>query len=229
MYIYGLIDPRDNELRYIGKADNAYKRLFWHMAKCHQAGSKKNLWLRDLKASGAQPRVVVLCETDKEHWREDERFAIAGFREDGYRLLNGSIGGEGGWVTGVPRGRIILPPRPQKPPKAPKIRATHCANGHEYTTKNTRWSRGYRYCRECNKEAKNRSYRAMGRVSRSEQNMHKQHCKRGHIMEGDNLRVVNRADKKGVMREFHFCRECTRITNQAYEDRKLRNKKRSDP
>ena len=100
MLVYALIDPRTNELRYIGKS----KADSLRRAKSHT--SKKSLklrdhchsWLRSLVSAGFRPDVEVLERgiASMEDLSEAERFWIAYFRFIGSRLTNMTDGGEGG-------------------------------------------------------------------------------------------------------------------------------------
>lgn len=99
--IYGLSDPRTNELRYIGKTQRSLKeRLREH--KIVAVGGRKALqqycanWLRSLYRHGIDPVCTVL-ETvpDGGDWVEAEQFWIRYMRFVGCRLTNHTDGGEG--------------------------------------------------------------------------------------------------------------------------------------
>jgi hypothetical protein len=89
--IYGLYDPETNELRYVGKANNAAKRLKKHIEErglhrpvCH--------WVKSIIDQGKCPRVVVLETVPAKEWDEAERRLIAEHRKTA-RLLNLADGG----------------------------------------------------------------------------------------------------------------------------------------
>lgn len=96
--IYALIDPRDGEVRYIGKAIDSKKRL-----KTHLRESRRDFpvyrWIKKLKEIGLSPsvRVEAICSGDD--WQNAERAAIAKARADGVRLLNVADGGDQPMVT----------------------------------------------------------------------------------------------------------------------------------
>lgn len=101
--IYGLIDPRDGQLRYVGKTcSSAAKRLSEHLGHARR-GRQRHVynWLRQLLAASLKPEVEVLetCESAKV-LSEVEQFYIAYFRMVGCRLTNLTDGGEGtvGWI-----------------------------------------------------------------------------------------------------------------------------------
>lgn len=94
--IYALCDPDTDEVRYIGKANNARKRL-----QSHIWNKSKSLpvcrWIRKLHREGKSPTLVVLETCDRAVWEERERAIIAEYRNrDGHPpLLNVAAGGVG--------------------------------------------------------------------------------------------------------------------------------------
>jgi len=99
-FIYGLVDPRTNEIRYIGKTQQSPStRLRAHMldrSNCHRVH-----WLRELAALGLEPDIVLLEAIEGAWpWQESERYWIAKYRNEGARLLNLTDGGEG--LAGLP-------------------------------------------------------------------------------------------------------------------------------
>lgn len=96
--IYGLFDPRDGELRYIGKSEAGLKRrLAEHLMPSYLATpSHKNSWIKGLLAEGVQPVGVVLQRlSTSAELCDAERYWIAFFRAQGCRLTNMTDGGEG--------------------------------------------------------------------------------------------------------------------------------------
>jgi hypothetical protein len=96
--IYGLVDPRTQELRYVGKTKHTpVIRLNEHIAECYRR--KKNLhrlnWIKSLLREGLQPDIFVLEEVRKEDWQVAEKFWIAYFKMLGANLVNATIGGDG--------------------------------------------------------------------------------------------------------------------------------------
>lgn len=90
--IYALLDPRTDEVRYIGKANNAAKRLQTHLRDAHRRDTPVYRWMRKLLDLGMRPRVEVLEVTAD--WREAEMRLIAVTRARGVRLLNVAEGGD---------------------------------------------------------------------------------------------------------------------------------------
>lgn len=92
-YIYGLCDPRDGRVRYVGKADNPQARMKGHFndkRNCHRVH-----WIQSLVEKGLKPALVIIQKVAKEEWQEWERYWISLYAEAGYELTNGTGGGDG--------------------------------------------------------------------------------------------------------------------------------------
>lgn len=102
MIIYALIDPRTDEIRYIGKTvRSAHRRLRRHLADSYMSSNThKDRWLRVLKALGLDPLIKVIqrCGSADE-LAVAECQQIAAHRRAGVRLTNLTDGGDGtvGW------------------------------------------------------------------------------------------------------------------------------------
>ena len=62
VYIYGLIDPRDKRVRYIGSTVDVDQRLMGHL--CDSSDTPKTRWLAHLAEDGLQPSLCVLDVVD---------------------------------------------------------------------------------------------------------------------------------------------------------------------
>lgn len=98
-FIYGLIDPRNDQIRYVGKTVLAPKRRLatriWH-SKAAGRKHHRHAWLAGLAADGHVPEVVELeVVPPGADWIEAEQFWIAYFRSIGADLCNLTIGGDG--------------------------------------------------------------------------------------------------------------------------------------
>lgn len=96
MFIYGLCDPRDGQLRYVGKTRGSIvKRLRKHMleARSKKVGHK-NRWISQLVSIGLKPDAFCIEEAIGDG-REEEIHHIAQFKSIGCRLTNMTLGGEG--------------------------------------------------------------------------------------------------------------------------------------
>src|SRR6478609_6911530 len=96
--IYIMIDPRNSEVRYIGKTHIKLQTRFdYHMSEKRR--SLKGNWIKSLRAISLQPSIAVIedlgLNPGVEAWQEAERFWISYFRFMGARLTNLTDGGEG--------------------------------------------------------------------------------------------------------------------------------------
>ncbi len=100
IYIYGLSDPRNDIIRYVGKSLNVERRLTAHL-KNSNACKHCHSWLVKLKGDGVDPKVTILetLESDA-NWIVSEKKWIKHFKEQGNNLTNLTDGGEGGTTYG---------------------------------------------------------------------------------------------------------------------------------
>ena len=130
IHIYILIDPRTDEIRYVGKTEQSINaRINGHMqdtAKCHRVH-----WLNELKQLGLKPRAAILATIDlfepfdEETWKIEEKYWIGKLRQMGARLTNNTIGGDG--TSGLPletrqRMRLTWLGRKHKPETIEKLK-----------------------------------------------------------------------------------------------------------
>jgi hypothetical protein len=99
--IYGLIDPRTDEVRYIGKSTSGLNRPKQHtMPSILKRTSHKTNWIRSLLVDGLVPIIRVLESfTDTECLEDAEMFWISQGKGMGWELTNLTKGGGGtvGW------------------------------------------------------------------------------------------------------------------------------------
>ncbi len=98
-YIYKLIDPTNNECRYIGKTIQKLKvRLYRHLNDIDKSISHKNSWLIGLRDKGLlnDVKIEILEECDLYILNEREVFWISEFKNNGHKLTNLTIGGDVG-------------------------------------------------------------------------------------------------------------------------------------
>ena len=91
--IYALIDPRDGAVRYVGKANDAYKRLKGHLREARRRKTPVYAWIRKLQGLELSPRIEILRVCDASNWKEAEIEEIAKHALGG-RLLNLAKGGD---------------------------------------------------------------------------------------------------------------------------------------
>lgn len=96
--IYILLDPRNQEIRYIGKTIKKLEyRLVEHL--CEKSNNKRKAWIRSLDKLGLKP---IIEEIDFCDWKESsfwEIHYISLYKSWGCRLTNMTEGGDGalGW------------------------------------------------------------------------------------------------------------------------------------
>lgn len=93
-YIYALIDPRNDEVRYVGKACRPKERLM--NQRNERANTHRCHWLMSLSEIGLKPIQIILetVPVDR-NWQEREMYWISHYRQLGVPLTNGTDGGDG--------------------------------------------------------------------------------------------------------------------------------------
>lgn len=86
-FVYGLIDPRDASIRYVGHTANSMAhRLSQHIND--SANTPKTQWIAELAALGLQPGIVQLDAVDYDvRFQEEYRWIYLG-RQRGWALTN---------------------------------------------------------------------------------------------------------------------------------------------
>ncbi len=95
--IYGLSDPRTDELRYVGKTQSSLEeRKKEHLQVASKPKHQHRVtWIRSLLAEGVKPDIWLIEEVPEENWQREERFWIAYFKSIGCNLVNRTVGGDG--------------------------------------------------------------------------------------------------------------------------------------
>ncbi|MBM3149600.1 MAG: hypothetical protein FJZ88_06200 [Chloroflexi bacterium] len=94
-YIYGLKDPRDGQIYYVGKSNHPEKRKKEHLEN-ETCNAHRVEWIQDLGQCGLEPELVILEKVERENWQEAEIYWIARGYEEGWPLINVHKGGGGG-------------------------------------------------------------------------------------------------------------------------------------
>lgn len=96
-YLYELVDPRNMEVRYVGKTNNMKIRHSAHnnlntakRLKTHNAS-----WIIQLKNLGLEPLMRIIKIGSIQNIHQSEIDTIKKYRELGYRLTNMTNGGDG--------------------------------------------------------------------------------------------------------------------------------------
>lgn len=95
--IYGLIDPRDNAIKYIGQTIQTLRtRLSDHINDRNlRKNTKKNNWIKKLKKNNLPIRIYLIEYCDISKLDEREIYWIATLRNQRANLKNGTDGGQG--------------------------------------------------------------------------------------------------------------------------------------
>ncbi len=110
-HMYGLTDPRTDELRYVGFTINSLEdRLRGHLGDARKDKEKKKKrhvisWITQLLRFGSKPEIFLIETVPFEEWKESEIFWVAYFKSLGCRLTNLTQGGDGvvGWTEEMKR------------------------------------------------------------------------------------------------------------------------------
>lgn len=95
-FIYALVDPRTDAIRYVGKANDPEGRLKGgHLQGRKESNTRKRRWVEELSLSGLIPALKIIEECLMRDWREREIFWIAEMRSRGVDLVNTADGGAG--------------------------------------------------------------------------------------------------------------------------------------
>jgi hypothetical protein len=89
VFIYALVDPRDANVRYIGRSfvpEDRYKRHLIDKSETH-----KTRWIKQLKSVGLQPELKILDVVSEQQWSDAERQWMSKYKD----LTNSCAGGYG--------------------------------------------------------------------------------------------------------------------------------------
>jgi hypothetical protein len=96
VYIYALIDPRNEQVRYVGKSKFPKKRLNGHLQGARKGfKTHRHNWIRQLLNEGLKPDLLILEEVKENEWEQAEKKWIVYYRdENGKDLTNTAEGGQ---------------------------------------------------------------------------------------------------------------------------------------
>lgn len=92
--IYTLSDPRNNQIRYVGKTVLPLAERLQRHLRMDDKGKKVN-WLKSLKNQDLKPTIELVDIVPEDDWRFEERFYISYFKFLGFNLTNLHEGGNG--------------------------------------------------------------------------------------------------------------------------------------
>ncbi len=93
--IYILIDPRTNQVRYVGKANNISQRYRAHLNRARKHQIHKKNWIASLKKEGLKPIIEIVDVVPIDNWIYWETYWISQFKAWGFDLINYTNGGDG--------------------------------------------------------------------------------------------------------------------------------------
>lgn len=95
--IYGLCDPTNNQLRYVGATKgNLDSRLKAHIKGSILGRTHKDFWIKKLISKKILPEIFLIEQISETDWQESEKFWINYFNYIGCDLTNKAMGGNGG-------------------------------------------------------------------------------------------------------------------------------------
>ncbi len=95
LFVYGLVDPRSLEVRYIGKTVHGLKRPREHYSELNYNNNYKSGWVKQLRKAGLRYNIVVLEFCKRETLNDQEIWWISYGKLSGWRLTNLTKGGDG--------------------------------------------------------------------------------------------------------------------------------------
>ncbi len=73
-YIYALICPIENNVKYVGKTKNPKTRYNQHVKKLDKSFTPKRKWLEMLFEKGLLPKIKIIEETNEIQGRDREQY-----------------------------------------------------------------------------------------------------------------------------------------------------------
>lgn len=147
-YVYGLLHPLTNELRYIGYSFNYIERYKEHLLPSNLKGNTHKInWIKSLLQGGLKPDIIVLEELFSEKEALDSEIElISYYKYIGCHLTNGTLGGDGryGFTTSDEVKEKISQSMKGKNTK-PEIKA-NCLSDKEFYFKAKYLKRGHKFC-----------------------------------------------------------------------------------
>lgn len=94
-YIYLLIDPRNNAVRYVGITERPTLRLKQHIARRFIDNCHKNVWINSLILEGVTPKMELISgKLSQQEAMFGEIILIKNLRKNGVDLTNTTFGGD---------------------------------------------------------------------------------------------------------------------------------------
>lgn len=92
VHIYGLIDPREKNICYVGQTKFLAKRYYMHCERPDHGGNKlKAAWIKELRREKRKPLLYIFETTCEKLAYEREAFWMVKTEELGFSLLNKQV------------------------------------------------------------------------------------------------------------------------------------------
>ncbi len=94
-YIYILIDPISQEVRYVGKSINPEVRLRKHISEAKNSNTNNHRvnWIKNLLRQNLKPKMEII-DTIDDNWEWLEEYWVSQLKTWGFNLVNSTNGGE---------------------------------------------------------------------------------------------------------------------------------------
>ncbi len=91
-YIYGLVDPRNRQICYVGQSNDPERRFHQHISTIEE--TPKGVWIQELRTINALPEFILIdeCEDGEAYYLENWWILVG--RRQGWPLTNGTNPGE---------------------------------------------------------------------------------------------------------------------------------------
>lgn len=93
-FIYALKEKGTETIRYVGKSNDPYKRLYQHIKNYEKLKGRKSKWINSVIKNGKEIEIIILDKVDISDWQEREIYWIKYYESD--KLTNAANGGIGG-------------------------------------------------------------------------------------------------------------------------------------
>lgn len=208
--VYGLVDPRDCLVRYIGKSARGISRAREHLMPCtYERGRQKNTrtykWIRKIINLGLDPILCILftCFDEDEAYLEEEKM-IKKYKEQLYNHKAGGRGGEGHKHTKEECRKISqrMKGRKVSTKSIEKMKETKRKNGtlHRSPTpleiaKRVEARKGYRHSEKTKKKI---SESNMGKIISEESKQKQSRARKGKPATEAQLKNLSKWNQKGT-------------------------------
>lgn len=147
IFIYLLIDPRFDTVRYVGKSNLPKRRYNQHVSGAKRSKIHKNhtsAWIHSLISNGLKPELFIIDEVNEVEWEFWEKHYISLYRSWGFDLTNHENGGKSGstLVSLKTRQRISLALRGNCNKRGKKLsneQKINCGNGRRGKSNSYEW------------------------------------------------------------------------------------------